>query len=452
MNAPIRRIQRLHGFEPLRVEGTLPTTLRGTLFRAGPGLFERGGVQLAHPFEADGAITGVRFDGQGGAAGAIRLVESAIFREEEAAGRWLTGTVAPRWRRTLDMLRGRVKNTGNTAMLQWQDRLFALMEAGKPVEMDPATLATVGDTDLGVIPVAFSAHPHRHPSRPCQISFGVRFGPTTHLDLFELPDVGPARLLGSVPAPWAAMVHDFALTERHMVFVVGPSRLQLFKALAGLGDMTSLFTWEPDMGARILVIPLDDPSAMVTIETDPCWVWHVVNGFEDGDELVVDVSQYPNLDSLKAIGEPDLVIAPPQYVRHRIDPTRRTVRSEPRWDVAMEFPSVEPQATGRPHSRALVQAMPDAATTATGRHSVGWFHPDTGASHLHTFDPGWTASEPLFAPSEGGGHVLTMLTDPERAASCVAVLDSERVQDGPVAKVWFDQPIPGTFHGTYRAG
>ncbi len=60
-----------HGFEPLRLEGQLPDDLRGTLYRAGPGLFERFGTKLAHPFEADGAVTAVRL-GPSGALGASR--------------------------------------------------------------------------------------------------------------------------------------------------------------------------------------------------------------------------------------------------------------------------------------------------------------------------------------------------------------------------------------------
>ena len=52
-----QNLTRSHGFEPLDLEGQVPEDLRGTLFRVGPGVFERFGVEVAHPFEADGAIT-----------------------------------------------------------------------------------------------------------------------------------------------------------------------------------------------------------------------------------------------------------------------------------------------------------------------------------------------------------------------------------------------------------
>lgn len=37
-----------------------------------------------------------------------------------------------------------LKNTANTGLLCWDGRLFALMEAGQPHELDPATLDTIG--------------------------------------------------------------------------------------------------------------------------------------------------------------------------------------------------------------------------------------------------------------------------------------------------------------------
>src|SRR5688572_21649840 len=69
-------VTREHGFEPLQVEGRLPDDLRGTLVRNGPGLFDLFGVRYSHPFEADGALTAIRLDGRGSAAGAVLVTQS----------------------------------------------------------------------------------------------------------------------------------------------------------------------------------------------------------------------------------------------------------------------------------------------------------------------------------------------------------------------------------------
>ena len=142
----LRSLARPHGFDALRVEGRLPETLRGTLYRAGPGLFERFGQRLTHAFETDGAITAVRLDGRG-AQGAARIVESAGYRTEEAAGRFLYNSAASWLDRMRAMRSGSSKSTGNTSTFLWQDRLYALMEGGLPPEMDLATLDTLEATD-----------------------------------------------------------------------------------------------------------------------------------------------------------------------------------------------------------------------------------------------------------------------------------------------------------------
>ena len=86
-NPFFENLQREHSFESLRVEGKIPDELLGTLYRAGPGLFERFGKRVIHPFEADGAISAVRFN-SGKAEGAAKIVRGAGFHEEEAANRF----------------------------------------------------------------------------------------------------------------------------------------------------------------------------------------------------------------------------------------------------------------------------------------------------------------------------------------------------------------------------
>ena len=76
-----RDVPREHGFEPLKVEGALPTELAGTLYRNGPGLFGSFGRRYYHMFEGQGAVCAVRF-GDSQALGAQRVVQSAGWLEE----------------------------------------------------------------------------------------------------------------------------------------------------------------------------------------------------------------------------------------------------------------------------------------------------------------------------------------------------------------------------------
>ncbi|HEX9103851.1 MAG TPA: carotenoid oxygenase family protein, partial [Polyangia bacterium] len=262
-----RDLPRQHGFVPLRIEGRLPEGLRGTLYRTGPALFSTFGRRYGHWFDGDGAVSAVRFDGGGGATGAVKLVESAGLAEERRRGRPLYpgyGTRAPSlWRGLVAGLRGELKNSGNTSVMIWQGRLYAMLEACRPTELSIEDLSTLGERDLdGAVVQSFSAHPHYVPARRAAYNFGVRYGRRTELDLFELPDAGAARRLGTVTLPGATMIHDFIATERHLVFFVPPLRLRIFRQLVGLGTFGDNLRWRPDEGTEVLVVPIDAPSAV----------------------------------------------------------------------------------------------------------------------------------------------------------------------------------------------
>ena len=446
----LRSLSRSHGFEPLRVEGRLPEALRGTLFRAGPGLFERFGARLSHAFEADGAITAVRFDGRG-AQGASRIVESAGYRAEEAAGRFLFNSAAPWLDRMRAARKGTAKTTGNTSTFLWQDRLFALMEGGLLQEMDPGTLDTLEATDLGVVSGAFSAHPHRVASLRTTFNFGVRYGPKMLIDLYALPDEGAPSKLGTVEAPWQGMLHDFIATERHLILFLGPVKLNLLRAMLGLADFTKLFQWRPELGARLIAVPLDNIQAPRTFDLDAFWTWHFANAFEDDGGPCVDLCRYPEF-TLDDIGELEEKGPPPLLTRLHLDMKTGTARETKLFDVPCEFPQLHPRVHGARYGTLFAQTErrgPDGKYPGVTRIEL-----DSGRSAEWTVPSGHVPSEPVLVPrgeAEDDAYVLDLVYDAKSDHSYVAVLDGQHLEDGPLATVHFDHPIPVTFHGGFSA-
>ena len=74
-----------------RVEGKIPAGLEGSLYRNGPGLFERGGVRKPHLLDGDGLVQRLTFQDS-----AVRYQNSFVrtrkFAQEEAVGRYLYPT------------------------------------------------------------------------------------------------------------------------------------------------------------------------------------------------------------------------------------------------------------------------------------------------------------------------------------------------------------------------
>lgn len=439
LNPLNENVERTHDFEQLECDGEIPNALRGTFYKTGPGVFQRFGERVNHAFEADGLLSAVRFTSEG-AFGAVKPIESPGYREEENAGRYLFNSNASWWTRMKNAKKG-AKTTGNTSLFSYQSRLYALMEAGLLQEIDANTLATLGVEDLGIVPTAFSAHPHRVEKLKTTFNFGVRYGKQMMIDMFALPDTGSPRCIGTIPAPWNGMIHDFMATEKHLIFLIAPVKIVLWRALLGMSDFTKLFRWHGDESAKIVVVPIDNPTRPRTFEIDPLWAWHFAGGYDTNDGIVVDLAAYENFDSLGTIGaEGDS--SPPKLKRIRT--SGDAVKVELLHDIAIDFPTRHPLTDGSAY-RHLYAATLD-----------GLVHLDieTGLEKRWQSPGGLEGTEPFVVPRserENDAFILAMIYDEERRQSGVSILDGLHLDDGPMATAWFNQPIPLTFHGTFVA-
>lgn len=125
---------------PLKAStGCIPADLKGTLYRNGPGRLERGGHWVHHPFDGDGMITALRFEG-GGLSLSNRFVRTEGWLAEEKAGkplyRGVFGTQKPGGllANAFDV---RLKNIANTHVVKLGDQLLALWEASSPTPSIP---------------------------------------------------------------------------------------------------------------------------------------------------------------------------------------------------------------------------------------------------------------------------------------------------------------------------
>lgn len=446
-------LPREHGYEPLRVEGRLPEDLRGTFYRNGPGAFSVLGTPYLHWFDGDGAVAAVHLEG-GSALGAARVIETQGLKRERAAGRALYsgfGTTAPALRSRIG---GRTKNTANTALMLWQDRLYALNEGGLPYELRAKDLETVGETNLGgVVPMMFSAHPHGVPARRAQYNFGLVFGRRSGVACFELPESGPARRLGVLRLDRPTTLHDFIATEKHLVFLIHPVAFNVPKLLLGLGSVAECLSWRPERGTEVVVAPIEDLGRARRFKVDAFYNWHFLNAFERGGEIVVDLVGYDDLASLdfgyKVMrGESyDGCFGSPSRVT--IDPARETLRREPLWDGACDFPRVSPAVEGRPHRYGYV------VTGARGAYTIpdalAKLDLETGEVRVGSAGAGRYLGEGVFAPRPGGaaeddGWLLSMVYDAREHRSGLAVFDARALEAGPVATAWYDHHIPLGFH------
>lgn len=459
-------VTRQHGFTPLRVEGRVPEALSGTMYRNGPGLMRLFDHPYRHWFDGDGTIAAARFEG-GRVSGAVRVLETAGLVEERRRGKAYFGAfgTAPPGAfnplRALRAARGTSKNPANTSVLAWNERLFALCEIGRPLEIDPDDLSARGETDLtGAVARAFSAHPHRVAANGHIYNVGVRIGRPNALDVMLLRPDGTAGRVATIPLDIPTMIHDFALTPRALVVFVAPLRLALLPTLLGRGAFADNLQWEPERGTEVIVVPFDAPASPIRFRVDPFWAWHVGNAFERGGEIVIDVVRYRDFPSTHAWLAGVMRGAVDQDAdgilgRAVLDVARRSLRFEPVRERTGEFPRVAPSVDAAPN-RLVYWA--EHASAEVGRDGP----PDTlvrvdmesGAFDAFRFSADELPSEGVFVPRPGSdreddGWLVTLVYDARSHTSHWAVFDAARLADGPLARAHLEHHVPLGFHGAW---
>ena len=333
---------RVEGDAPdLEVQGELPHGLNGTFYRNGPNpAFEPAGRY--HWFDGDGMIHAVMLR-DGRASYRNRWVRNAGLGEERAAGRAtfrglleMTPTEVPRF-----------KNTANTNIVWHAGRLLALMEAALPTQLVPGTLETIGEWDFaGRLAGPMTAHPKIDPETGEMLFFG--YSPFPPYLAYHVADpTGTLRRSEPIDLAWPSMIHDFAVTRDHVVFILCP----LVFSFERVRERGGVFSWEPERGTRLGVMPRDGGNADVRwVETDAAYVFHPLNAYDEDGRIVLDVARYGRLDfmSAKAARDPgwegDAVA---RLHRWTIDVAAGRVRSTPLDDVSCEFPRADERRLGK---------------------------------------------------------------------------------------------------------
>ena len=441
--------------------GALPESLRGTLYRNGPGCLERGGQRVGHWFDGDGAILALRFGG-GTASASYRYVRTAGYEAEVARDRYLFpnyGQTAPGpiWNNWLRP----VKNVANTSVLALQDKLLALWEGGWPYALDLDNLQTIGLEGLGWLEAGdtFSAHPKCDPQTGEIYNLGMRPGRETTLQLFRCDRGGSLLSRASFPLDGVPLLHDFVMAGRYLVLFISPVRLDLLPGLLGLKSFGEALTWQPQLGTQILLFDRATLELVARSTADPWYQWHFANGCEDNGELAIEFVRFPDFttnQNLREIASGQIhTPAAGQLWRVRLDPqTARVLSQEPLSDRTCEFPTVVAADVGCDWRYTYLGVH--RTGTVPGSELIGAIAAyDRQSQQFTVAEPGPDCypSEPIFAPDPQDpttGWLLTVMYDGRARQSEVWIYERDRLADGPICRLGLPEVVPHSFHGTWQ--
>lgn len=438
-----------HEVADLPVRGAIPHGLRGTLFRNGPNpQFAAANPAAHHWFLGDGMVHGFTLR-DGRASWRNRWIRTDKFLAERAAGRALALGFG-------GVREAGIPDTGvaNTSLAWHAGRLLALEEAHLPWALDPATLDTLRVEDFGRLPRPFTAHPKADPATGELVFFGYSTAGPLSAEMVwgTLSARGEVTRHERFPVPYCAMVHDFAVTARHVLFPVMPLTGSLPRAMRG----GPAFAWEPELGGHIGLLQRDTGVASLRwFRAEACYAFHVLNAWEDdAGRVLADVMEFaaPPLFP-RADGSASPKSATQAHLtRWVLDPAAGTdaFRRERLDDLPGEFPRMDDRRAGLPNRHGAYMGN----ARGEGLDTLVWCDLAQGGRARFAVPAGDALSEAVFVPrhaaaEEGDGWLLTVAWRAAEGRSELLVLDSQEVAAGPVAAILLPGRVPHGFHGAW---
>jgi carotenoid cleavage dioxygenase len=423
----------------LAVTGAIPTELDGLLLRNGPNPILDPDPEAYHWFLGDGMLHGIELS-EGRAHYRNRWVRTNAACEA-------LGEPAPAGPPEVNGL----PSSANTHVVAHAGRIYALVESSLPTEVCP-DLSTVGAANFdGQLTTPFTPHPKTDPTTGELVFFGYDFAPP-YLRYHVVDPGGALVRTEAIDIPGAVMIHDFGVTATRVVWLDLPVVFDVDLA----GRQPFLFTWRPEHGARVGVMPRTGGNAdVIWIDLDPCYVYHVLNAYDAADDnVVIDVVRYPDMFATEAYGIGASV--PPRLDRWTIDPSARTVAIETVDDASQDFPRINDRYAGREHRYGYTSEIKVGKSSAD-HGSLRKHDLVGGRTERHDVGPGRAAGEPVFAAAtsdkdEDHGWVLSVVYDAGRDASDVIVVDATTFEAAPVATIHLPRRVPFGFHGAWLPG
>ena len=439
----------------------LPDFVRGTYYLNGPARFGFGDLTYQHWLDGDGMACALRFE-----KNVIRLRSRYIrcrkFEDERIAGRPLYRTFGTSFSGSrLNRVNNGLESPVNVSVYPFDGRLLALGEQGLPWELDPQTLETRDQFSFnGRLNNAspFSAHPKIDQESGEMFNFGVFFSTRAPRLYFYCFGRDGLRYRKPIPLEHASSVHDFSLSRHYAVFYLSPYLLDLSAVLHDGTSVMDSLRWASERGSRLAILSRRTGEVIASIPIGNRYCLHLINSFEEGDRLVVDVLEFdaplyghyrpvPNLFQSVSCGGP---------VRFVIDLKSRELveRLDLNYAKAPDFPAIDPKQAMQHYDDFWMLGI-----SATGRNGRKFFDQlvhsswnNCAADDIYQSPPmRYLGGEPVFIAASGTdeGVIICQEFDALARKSAFLVFEAATVAKGPIARIPLEHQLHLGFHAMF---
>ncbi|XP_052164052.1 carotenoid 9,10(9',10')-cleavage dioxygenase 1-like isoform X3 [Oryza glaberrima] len=372
------------------------------------------------------------------------------------------------------------RNYSNTNVFQHAGRVFSAAENDNPHEIDLENLGTICSWDVGGDwNMPFTAHPKVAPGSGDLVIHGFSFvKPFLTVGVIS-EDGKKLKHKVDLKQERCAFSHEIGITERYNIIMDMPLTMNLSRILQG----APFLDYEAESYARIGVMPrYGDADSVIWFDVEPFCTIHLVNCFEEHNEVV-----------MRGFRVPGSILMGPTVLEHSVDeePANQGLNEEYfsrlyEWrlnmksmsviekyltgaGIDMEFPVINDKYVGLNHKYAYAQVVDSQGSLAGGcgivRPKFGGFAKlyledkikpcqdliNVEYHHLgrNKFCSGATFVPKVNGANEDDGWIISFVHDEEINNSQAHIIDAQRFENGPVAKIILKHRVPYGFHGAF---
>ena len=281
---------------------------------------------------------------------------------------------------------------------------------------------------------------------------------SSKMSYFVINSLGELKTYEEFEAPFASMVHDFMVTDQHIVFPIFPLTIDFDRFVKGQSPIACA----PDKDTHVGVMPRNGSVDDIQwFDNDARYVFHPMNAYTKDGKIVADMMQFeeaplfPHANGAK--GDPKNAEARLNRWEINLESDSKSFKSDYLDEDMGEFPRLDERLS-------MLEYRHGYHASGIGEHPNGYsfnsvVHRDhlKGTKESYTLNKCDTLGEPVFIPrkekaEEGDGYLLTIAHRGIENRSDLLILNANDVSKGPIATARLPHRIPHGFHGNWRQG
>jgi len=495
------------------VDGEIPSGLQGgTLFRNGPGMLDIYGKEINQFFDGDGLVHSYEFTAPSSSEEEDKtniqfkhnFVETKGFYDEREAQQMLyKGAFAvgnPKGDSFYNPFDFDVKNVANTGVVEWNEKVYALWEGGKPHELRKNDLNTIGkevDEVLGQalrvpqMAAHYRVEENKETKERTLIAFSIESQPSAFpftsnkAAFYEWNEDGTEkkRVDFDVPNATFGFFHDMLVTENWYCLFQNPTSLDFQKLMTeymfAKCALAETIAMQDGKRPILWMFPRTEKAKKMlsgnevakSYELKNQFFFHHVNAFEREETGEVFLDSIPwkfmdfsmNLDMVTPAFWQDG--SRTEYTRFTVNPSKKDskqVKQESLSDRCCEFPCMNPTMVGKEHkyvytggtvvkdsrkwgpNQCLVKYDVSPCANGSGEKAI---------DQVYYYGERCFVQEPIFAAKpdavdEDDGYILQLVNDAGLDKTFLYIFDAKKIETGYECKIeLMDEHVPPGLHG-----